>query len=390
VASIARSSNPYRPSWGTPPPVLAGRDELLGAAVDALDVGPRHPLFSHVYHGDRGTGKTVLLDALGARAAARGWPVVPLACREGTGLVEALVELHLPALLRQLRGRRVRGAATSVRGVVGVPALAQVTATAAWTPGQRSLGVELERLLAEVGHAAAAKPGLRVLVTVDELHAIDARFDLPSLAGVLQLVTQRRGLPVALVGAGLPDVVQVLSGRSVTFLERLRKLELGYLDPDATKLALLGPVQALGVPIDVDALELLARASSGYPYYVQLLGWETWAAAAADRSPRIARRHAQRGLDRAEQVVVEQVFEPRFLRLAPREREYLVAMAADGDAGTTTADLVARLGVARANDISYLRDRLLAKHVIRAAGRGRVTFTLPGMATWLRRSPPPV
>jgi hypothetical protein len=388
MASIAASSNPYRPSWGTPPPVLAGRDEQLAAALDALDAGPRHPLFSHVYHGDRGTGKTVLLDALGARATARGWPVVPLACREGTGLVESLVQLHLPRLLRELRGRRGRGAATSVTGAVGVPAVARVSATASWSPGQRSLGVELERLLAEVGDAAAAR-GVRVVLTVDELHAIDAAFDLPSLAGVLQLVTQRRGLPIALVGAGLPELVQLLAGRSVTYLERLRKLELGYLDADATKLALLAPANALAVPFDAAAVDRLARASSGYPYYVQLLGWETWAAAAADGAARITVRHARKGAIRAERVVVEQVFEPRLGRLAPREREYLLAMAVDGDAGTTTADLVARLGVGRASDISYLRDRLLTKHVIRAAGRGRVAFTLSGMGAWLQRTPPP-
>jgi hypothetical protein len=91
---------------------------------------------------------------------------------------------------------------------------------------------------------------------------------------------------------------------------------------------------------------------------------------------------------------VEQVLEPRFRRLAPREQAYLTAMAVDGDGGTTTADLVARLGVTSASDLSYLRERLLAKHMIRAAGRGRVAFTLPGMATWLgagtpRRSLPP-
>jgi len=64
------------------------------------------------------------------------------------------------------------------------------------------------------------------------------------------------------------------------------------------------------------------------------------------------------------------------------------------DADRDTADLVARLGVTSASDLSYLRERLLAKHMIRAAGRGRVAFTLPGTAAWLgagtpRRSLPP-
>jgi len=382
VAAIAASSNPYRPSWGAPPPVLAGRDQQLHDALAALEAGPRHPLFSHAYHGDRGCGKTVLLDALAARSRARGWHTVELACRAGTGLVEALVELHLPTVLRALTRRRGRRASSEVRASVGIPSVAQVSAAARWDAAERGRGVELERLLGEVG-AAAARERTRVLITVDELHAIDRRFDLPTLAGTLQLVTQRRGLPVAFVGAGLPEVVHVLSGPDVTFLERLRKFELGHLGTDATRYALLAPAQAAGVTFDLDALERLTEASAGYPYYVQLLGWETWAAAAAAGATRLQDVHARRGVQAAARVVAEQVLAPRFRRLAPREQAYLRAMAVDGDAGSTTADLVARLGATRASDVSYLRDRLLAKHVIRAEGRGRVAFAVPGMGAWL-------
>ena len=393
MARIAKSSNPYRPSWGAPPPVLAGRDEQLDEAMEALEAGPRHPVFCHVYYGDRGCGKTVLLDALADRSRARGWPTIAMACREGTPLTDALVELHLPEVLRSLTRRRGQRATKELRGSVGVPGVARVSAGASWAPAETSRGVELERLLTEVGEAAARRD-VRVLLTVDELHTIDRRFDLPTLAGVLQLVTQRRGLPIALVGAGLPEVVDVLAGPTVTFLERLRKLELGYLTTDATRYALLGPAQAAGVTFELEALELLTRASSGYPYYVQLLGWETWAAAAAAGASSIDAGHARAGVRGAEVVVVEQVLEPRFRRLAPREQAYLTAMAVDGDGGTTTADLVARLGATSASDLSYLRERLLAKHMIRAAGRGRVAFTLPGMAAWLgagapRRSLPP-
>ena len=35
-------TNPFSPSFGTAPPVLAGRDHIL-EEVDAADVGPSHP-----------------------------------------------------------------------------------------------------------------------------------------------------------------------------------------------------------------------------------------------------------------------------------------------------------------------------------------------------------
>jgi hypothetical protein len=366
---------------------LAGRDQQLDTALEALLAGARHPLFSHVYHGDRGTGKTVLLDAIAARCREREWPMINVACRAGTGVVEGLVQLHLPEALRTLRRGRGRRASTELRGSVGLPGVAQVSAGASWSSAQRGLGVELERLLGEVGEAADRR-GVRFVIGIDELHAIDTTFDLPSLAGVLQLMTQRRGLPVAMIGAGLPEVVDVLSGPSVTFLERLRKFELAYLSRDATRYALVAPAQAQGVVFDLDAADLLTAASAGYPYYVQLLGWETWAHAAAQGAERLSSEHAQAGIRSAETVVVEQILEPRFRRLAPKEQDYLRAMAVDGDAGSTTADLVRRLDADRPNDISYLRDRLLRRHLIRSIGRGRVAFTLPGMGAWLSSTPP--
>jgi hypothetical protein len=128
MARRALSSNPYRPSWGTPPPVLAGRDELLDAALEALAAGPRHPRFSHVYFGDRGCGKTVLLDALAERCRQRGWHPVALACRAGTTLTDVLVELHLPELRRRLTRRRGQRASKDVRASVGIPGVAQVSA----------------------------------------------------------------------------------------------------------------------------------------------------------------------------------------------------------------------------------------------------------------------
>ena len=393
MARIAKSSNPYRPSWGAPPPVLAGRDEQLDEAMEALEAGPRHPVFCHVYYGDRGCGKTVLLDALADRSRARGWPTIALACREGTPLTDALVELHLPEVLRSLTRRRGQRATKEVRGSVGVPGIARVSAGASWAPAETSRGVELERLLTEVGEAAARRD-VRVLLTVDELHTIDRRFDLPTWPACCSWSPNGEACRSRSSVPGSPRWSTCWPAPRSPSSNGCASSSSATSTTDATRYALLGPAQAAGVTFELEALELLTRASSGYPYYVQLLGWETWAAAAAAGASSIDAGHARAGVRGAEVVVVEQVLEPRFRRLAPREQAYLTAMAVDGDGGTTTADLVARLGATSASDLSYLRERLLAKHMIRAAGRGRVAFTLPGMAAWLgagtpRRSLPP-
>ena len=58
-------TNPFAPGAGTPPPELAGRDELLSAvhiAVERIRAG--RPAKSVLMVGLRGVGKTVLLDRM--------------------------------------------------------------------------------------------------------------------------------------------------------------------------------------------------------------------------------------------------------------------------------------------------------------------------------------
>jgi Cdc6-like AAA superfamily ATPase len=57
--------NPYTPGAGTPPPELAGRDELLNKAAIALRRIAAHRFErSLILTGLRGVGKTVLLNRI--------------------------------------------------------------------------------------------------------------------------------------------------------------------------------------------------------------------------------------------------------------------------------------------------------------------------------------
>lgn len=65
--------NPYAPGAGTPPPELAGRDELRETVRIALERVRRGlPTKSVLIVGLRGVGKTVLLDRLCDDAEAAG------------------------------------------------------------------------------------------------------------------------------------------------------------------------------------------------------------------------------------------------------------------------------------------------------------------------------
>src|SRR5208282_300745 len=84
-------TNPYAPGAGTPPPELAGRDDLIERSAIALDrIRAGRSARSFILYGLRGVGKTVLLNRIERDAEARGLFAAK---------IEALEDRSLPALL---------------------------------------------------------------------------------------------------------------------------------------------------------------------------------------------------------------------------------------------------------------------------------------------------
>lgn len=57
-----RKRNPFQPTFGKSPLVLAGRDDLIEAFSDSILDGPGAPGRATLYTGPRGSGKTVMLN----------------------------------------------------------------------------------------------------------------------------------------------------------------------------------------------------------------------------------------------------------------------------------------------------------------------------------------
>ena len=88
--------NPYAPGAGTPPPELAGRDELRETVRIALErVRAGRPTKSILMVGLRGVGKTVLLDKLRDDAAASGMETIRVEAPENRSLPAILTSLPL-------------------------------------------------------------------------------------------------------------------------------------------------------------------------------------------------------------------------------------------------------------------------------------------------------
>jgi len=114
-------SNPFAPGAGSPPPELAGREELRETARIALERVRRGlPSKSILMVGLRGVGKTVLLDRMRAEAEQRGLYTVRVEAPEDRSLPAILAPELRVALLRLSRTERTKDAAQrALRGLAG-------------------------------------------------------------------------------------------------------------------------------------------------------------------------------------------------------------------------------------------------------------------------------
>jgi AAA ATPase domain len=397
--------NPYAPGAGQRPPELAGRDDQLRAFAVVLErIAQSKPERSIVLTGLRGVGKTVLLNALRSAAVRAHW---------GTGKLEARPDQRLRRPISAALHVAVRELghpkSEDVDYVLGViKAFAQREAATntrlrdRWNPGidvaavtgradSGDIEIDLVELLTDVG-GLAADVGRGVAIFIDEMQDL-ASEDISALCAACHEIAQS-GLPVIVVGAGLPHLPAVLSA-SKSYSERLfRYSRIDRLDRSSADLALQSPAKDEGAEFHEDALEAMYAATGGYPYFIQAYGKVAWDSAPG--SP-ITAEDIRVAAPEAEAELAVGFFGSRYERATPGEREYLRAMAdaaqiVDQDAhgpdlddseSVTTASVAAVLD-RKPQSLSVARDALLKKGLIYSAERGRIAFTVPHFGRYLR------
>ncbi len=391
--------NPYAPGAGQRPPELAGRDRELDAFDVVLErVSRGRPERSLVLTGLRGVGKTVLLNALRSAAVRRNWGTGKLEARPETALRRPLAAaLHLA--IREL-GLRQREQSDDVLGVVKAFALRSNSPTAKvrdrWQPGidvpaatgradSGDIEIDLVELLTDVAGLAAGA-GKGVAVFLDEMQDL-LPDDVSALCAACHELSQE-GLPLIVVGAGLPHLPAVLSA-SKSYSERLfRDTRIDRLDREAADRALQAPAKEEDADFTAEALDGLYAATDGYPYFVQAYGKATWDV--APTSP-ITAEDVAVAAPAAEAELAVGFFGSRYERATPAEREYMRAMAdvgGDSGGGAVSTSAVAELLGRKPQSLSPARDALLKKGLVYSGERGRIAFTVPHFARYLRAHSP--
>jgi hypothetical protein len=397
--------NPYAPGAGQRPPELAGRDEQLRAFDVVLErVAHNRPERSLVLTGLRGVGKTVLLNALRSQAVRQRWGTGKLEARPdqrlrkplASALHQAVRELghpqqeesdHLLGVLRAFAERDAGDGRLRDRWSSGIDA-PPVRGRA----DSGDIEIDLVELLSDLG-GLAADTGKGVAVFVDEMQDLGPD-DVSALCAACHEIGQA-GLPVIVVGAGLPHLPAVLSA-SKSYSERLFSYQrIDRLTREEADRALTAPAESEAASYGEEALAALYDATGGYPYFVQAYGKTVWDL--APRSP-ITAADVAVAAPEAERELAVGFFGSRYERATPGERDYLRAMAglandraselpdevADAVGSVATADVAAYLGK-KPQSLSPARDALLKKGLIYSGERGRIAFTVPHFGRYLRQ-----
>lgn len=385
--------NPYAPGAGTPPPELAGRDELREMVRVSLErVRAGRPAKSILMIGLRGVGKTVLLDQLRDEAEAAGMHTIRVEAPENRSLPAILAPQLRQALLRLSRNEKARDLAQrALRGLAGFAKALKLKyqdievgfdfEPEAGLADNGDLEHDLQALL-EVAGAAAKEAGTALVMFVDELQYVEEE-QLASLITALHRTAQRR-MPVVLVGAGLPQLPGKM-GRAKSYAERLFDFpKIGPLAPEAAKLAITKPASEQGVLFAVDALDHILEETQGYPYFLQEWGKHSWDVAVA--SP-ITLEDVKLATSSAIAALDESFFRVRFDRLTPLEKKYLRAMAELGPGPHRSGDIAEKLG-REVTSLGPTRSQLIVKGMIWSPSHGDTAFTVPLFDEFMKRTMP--
>jgi hypothetical protein len=387
--------NPFAPGAGSPPPELAGRQPILEKArimFERLKAGRSEKSFLLV--GLRGVGKTVLLNEIHRLAEQSGYKSIFIEAHEKKSLA-ALLLPPLRQLLFQLdrmenlsekvkRGFRVlKSFIESVKLKYQDIEMSLDIDPEMGAADSGDLASDLTTLLEAIAEAAVERK-TTVAIIIDELQYL-SEHEMSALIMAIHRIAQKR-LPLALVGAGLPQLVG-LTGKSKSYAERLFDFpNIGPLRKADAIAALRGPANEQGVDITDEALAEIMHQTQGYPYFLQEWGYQAWNLSKQSPIDLLAIQQATKeSISRLD----ESFFRVRFDRLTPREKEYLYALAILGKGTQRSGDIAEKLAVSP-QSVAPIRNSLIKKGMIYSPAHGDTDFTVPLFGDFMKRIMPPI
>jgi len=387
--------NPYRPGVGTRPLYLAGRDMPLRRFRSVLRAAPEQPANMRLT-GLRGVGKTVLLGEFEKVGDQDGWASASLELQPShntdDGLVESLIQTLTAARTKLSAMERVRKAVGSAARKAGTLGISWGDFTLTYQPFSDAGREDLGRALFEAVEMAVQKGYSGFVLLLDEAQVVRDEHTRRAGEHPLSLLIssvvalQKAELPLGLVLCGLPTLTgNLLRARSYT--ERMfRGEEIGSLQPDEAREALVQPPHETDSPvqIDEDLVQTIIEEVEGYPYFIQLWGAELWDAAVDAGIIQLSNPL----LDAARPYIYQRLdldfYDPRVQTLTPAEQDVLLATADCDYPPLVVADLNEAISKSPGN-VNVLLGRLVESGVLYRIRKGQYEYTAPKFRDFLLR-----
>ncbi len=382
--------NPFAPGAGSRPPELAGRDDILKTAKIAFGralLGRNAR--SMMLLGLRGTGKTVLLNEIGRIAEGQGYFISKIEAPEH----QSLARLLYPEMRKVLRALSTIEAAKqlAMRGLKGLRGFASIFKIEV---AGAEIGIEPEPGLADSGDLQFDLPDLFTalgkaaqagnkgwVLLIDEVQYLSEP-DLSALIVAIHRMSQE-GLPVIMVGAGLPQIAR-LAGEAKSYAERLFLFPgVDALDKASAGQAVEKPIVDEDATISPDALAEIVTRTQGYPFFLQ-----EWSSKAWDNAdgPEITKQDVDNAYTETIASLDDGFFRVRLDRLTPKETEFVKVMATLGDGPYAMNDIAKILGK-KLSSLGPVRANTISKGMIYSTEHGFLDFSVPLFAEFMRRQP---
>lgn len=385
--------NPYSPGAGNPPPELAGRADL----IEQIDitfgrVSQKRSVQYPILVGLRGVGKTVLLVNALRLAEKRNFITIDIEAHEGMSLPELLVPGVRKALFalnrveaakeKARRGLRIlKGFLDGVNIKFGDIDVGFSIEPERGIADSGNLEADLPDLIISLGEAAESA-GRPIAITIDELQYLSPR-EFSALIMSMHKINQKQ-LPVALVGAGLPQIL-ALAGNSKSYAERLFCYPpVGALSQEDAKEAIIQPAQLEGVLFSDKAVKKIMELTKCYPYFIQQWSYDSWNAAEGNE---ITEQDVEKANVTSIKALDESFFKVRFERCTPAEKRYMRALAECGVGNHRSGEIAEKLHLG-AKNVSPTRGSLIKKGMIYSPAYGDTAFTVPLFEEYMKRVMP--
>jgi hypothetical protein len=359
-------TNPFKPSFGTYPPILIGRDGILDEFRYGLKTGPGDPNRAVVFTGSRGIGKSVMLSELADIASEAGFVTVRINSLDN--LLKEVIDRIL------INASEVLGKKTRKLASLTLPFVGGGVAFENDEDYQFGESVQLEQLAKQIDTA-----GSGLFIAMDEIHYSNINELRQFFSSYQTLVSQ--GLNVAIAVAGLPrSVSDILNDDLLTFLRRATQIVLADVAIKDVEQAFEETITKNGRAISKKNLSTVAVATCGYPFMIQLVGYHVWLQ--NEDKVQISSKDVKIGIQAAKRRLGSTIHAVSLNDLSNVDRTFLTYMAMS-DTPVAVSKIAEKMQVS-GSYVSQYRKRLIEAGIIVPIAHGEIDFAIPYIKDYLR------